>query len=82
MPDSTVLLRRLRGGGYVRKMGVQASNASDTFEQLLEKYGGEGRVKFHYVIDRRDLAARLQQLKLSRIPRRSATIRLSHTPTA
>jgi len=37
--------------------------------QLLEILGGEGRVKFHYVVDRRDFLARLAELKSARVPR-------------
>jgi hypothetical protein len=63
------LFNRLRGSGYLRRAGVAAANASDALEQLLEMQGGEGRVKFHYLIDRRDLLSRLIALKDSRAPR-------------
>ena len=39
-------------------MGV-AAEPSEALEQLLEILGREGRVKFHYVADRRDFLARL-----------------------
>ena len=63
------LFRRLRGGGYLRRMGIAARNPSDALEELLEILGGEGRVKFHYVADRRDFLARLAELKSARVPR-------------
>jgi hypothetical protein len=63
------LFHRLRHGGYLRRVGIGASNAADALEQLVEIYGGEGRVKFHYVVDRREFLARLADLKGARIPR-------------
>jgi hypothetical protein len=63
------LFQRLRGGGYLRKMGITAGNPSESLEQLVELLGGEGRVKFHYVVDRRDFLARLAELKSARVPR-------------
>jgi hypothetical protein len=62
------LFQRLRGGGYLRRMGIATGNPSEALEQLLEILGGEGRVKFHYVVDRRDFLARLAELKSARIP--------------
>jgi hypothetical protein len=63
------LFQRLRGGGYLRRMGIAAGNPSEALEQLLEILGGEGRVKFHYVADRREFLARLTELKSARVPR-------------
>jgi hypothetical protein len=63
------LFNRLRRGGYLRHVGIAASNAADALEKLLEMQGGEGRVKFHYVIDRRDLLSRLATLKGARVPK-------------
>jgi hypothetical protein len=63
------LFLRLRGGGYLRKMGITARDPSEALEQLVEIYGGEGRVKFYYIVDRRDLLARLASLKGARLPR-------------
>lgn len=63
------LFRRLRNGGYLRRMGVPAGNPSDVLEQLVEMHGGEARVKFHYIIDRREFLARLADLKSARVPR-------------
>ncbi len=63
------LFSRLRGGGYLRRVGISAGNATEALEQLLEMQGGEGRVKFYYLIDRRELLARLAALKDARIPK-------------
>lgn len=63
------LFHRLRRGGYLKRMGISASHAPDALEQLVEILGGEGRVKFHYIVDRRDFLARLASLKNARIPR-------------
>ncbi len=63
------LFHRLRGGGYLRRVGVSASNAAEALQQLLELQGGEARVKFHYVVDRRGLLSRLAALKGARVPR-------------
>jgi hypothetical protein len=63
------LFHRLRGGGYLRSVGITAGNAADALEKLMEIHGGEGRVKFHYIVDRRDFLARLADLKTARVPR-------------
>jgi hypothetical protein len=63
------LFQRLRAGGYLRRMGITTGNPSEALEQLLEILGGEGRVKFHYIVDRRDFLARLAELKSARVPR-------------
>jgi len=63
------LFHRLRGGGYLRRMGIAAGNPSEALEQLVEILGGEGRVKFHYIVDRRDFLVRLAELKSARVPR-------------
>jgi len=63
------LFQRLRGGGYLRHMNVAAGNPSDALEQLVELLGGEGRVKFYYVVDRRALLERLGELKGARVPK-------------
>src|SRR4029078_6327129 len=57
------LFRRLRGGGYLKRMGITTGNPSEALEQLLAIHGGEGRVKFYYVVDRGDFLARLAELK-------------------
>jgi hypothetical protein len=63
------LFHRLRGGGYLRTMGIMSRSPAEALEQLVEVFGGEGRVKFYYIVDRRDLFARLAGLKAARLPR-------------
>jgi hypothetical protein len=63
------LFHRLRRGGYLNRMGIATSNPADALEQLVEMLGGEGRMKFYYIVDRRDFLARLAGLKDARIPR-------------
>jgi hypothetical protein len=63
------LFHRLRRGGYLNRMGISTSNPADALEQLVEILGGEGRVKFYYIVDRREFLARLASLKDARIPR-------------
>lgn len=66
------LYLRLRGGGYLRRAGIMASNASDALEQLIELLGGEGGMKYYYVLDRRAFLDRLKDLKDARIPKPKA----------
>lgn len=64
------LIRRLRGAGYLRATGVSAGGAEDAFEQLIEILGGgETGMKFYYVVDRRALLAKLQELKSVKVPK-------------
>lgn len=65
------LWQRLRHSGYLRWIGVQATNASDALEQMLAYLGGgEGSVRFYYVIDRRQLLDRVKTLETER-PRKT-----------
>jgi hypothetical protein len=64
------LIRRLRGAGYLRAAGVQSGDAGDAFEQLIEILGGgETGMKFYYVVDRRALLHKLQELRTARVPK-------------
>jgi len=63
------LFHRLRGGGHLRRAGIAAGNPAEALEQLLEIQGGEGRLKFHHIVDRRAFLSRLVALKDARIPR-------------
>jgi hypothetical protein len=63
------LVQRLRGGGYLRRVGIAAGNPAEVLEKIVEILGGESRVKFHYIVDRRDFLTRLADLKGVRIPR-------------
>ncbi len=61
------LFHRLRG--YRRELGVAAHNPADALEQIVEILGGEGKVKFHYLIDRRNVLQKLTVLKSARVPK-------------
>jgi hypothetical protein len=63
------LFHRLRGGGYLRQMGITTGNPSEALEKLVEMHGGEGQVKFYYIVDRSEFLARLAKLKVARLPR-------------
>lgn len=64
------LYLRLRGGGYLRKIGVTATNSSDALEQLLDILGGgETGMKYYYIADRRPFLAKLAELRTARVPK-------------
>ncbi|MCC6538797.1 MAG: hypothetical protein IT162_14680 [Bryobacterales bacterium] len=64
------LVSRLRGSGYLRHLGVQASMPGDILEQLLDHLsGGDAALKFHYILDRRDFLDKLAALKSARVPK-------------
>jgi hypothetical protein len=64
------LFVRLRNSGYLRSMEVPAGNASDALEQLVERLsGGESRIKFYHLVDRRDFLEKLKALRLEKPPR-------------
>jgi len=68
------LFARLRNSGYLRFTGVNQHNPSDAFEQLLTHLGGgEASQRFYYIVDRRDLLARIKALKDMRVPRAKKT---------
>ena len=64
------LWQRLRNSGYLRAVGVHATNPSDALEQLLAYLsGGEASVRFYYIVDRRaflDTAKLLGSMKTKR----------------
>lgn len=61
---------RLRRSGYLRSVGVEASNPSDAFEQLLVYLGGgEASLRFYFIVDRRDFLETAHQLKLAKMKR-------------
>jgi hypothetical protein len=64
------LIARLRGAGYLRAAGVDTRDAGDAFEQLIGLLGGgDSGMKFYYLVDRRDLLAKLKELKETRVPK-------------
>lgn len=64
------LFARLRNSGYLRHAGVEGLSPSDTLEALLERLsGGEGALKFYYVVDRREYVEKAKALKETKAPR-------------
>ena len=58
------LWHRLRHSGYLRSIGVQASNPSDALEQMLEHLsGGEAAARYYYIVDRREHLQRVKALE-------------------
>jgi hypothetical protein len=58
------LWHRLRHSGYLRFIGVQASNPSDALEQMLAHLsGGEAAARYYYIVDRRELLERVKTLE-------------------
>jgi hypothetical protein len=69
------LWHRLRHSGYLRFIGVQADNPSDALEQMLVHLGGgEASARFYYIVDRRDLLAKVKTLGIEK-PRARAAAR-------
>jgi hypothetical protein len=68
------LFVRLRNSGYLRHAGVEGLAPSDTLEALLERLsGGEGSLKFYYVVDRREFLEKAKALKDKKAPKPKAT---------
>ena len=66
------LFVRLRNSGYLRAAGVPAHNPADTLEQLLVHLsGGEGSLRFYYIVDRRELLDTVKALKLPQPAKRA-----------
>ncbi|HEV2447360.1 MAG TPA: hypothetical protein VGS58_15625 [Candidatus Sulfopaludibacter sp.] len=64
------LIVRLRNSGYLRAVNVGAHNPADVLEQLVSYLGGgESPVKFHHILDRRDLLNKVKDLKMATSPR-------------
>jgi hypothetical protein len=64
------LFVRLRNSGYLRHAGVEGLSPSDTLEALLERLsGGEGSLKFYYLVDRREYVEKAKALKETKAPR-------------
>lgn len=58
------LVVKLRFGGYLRQHDIHAHNPADVLERVILEIsgGGEGSVKYHYVVDRRDLVSTAKDL--------------------
>lgn len=64
---------RLRHSGYLRSIGVQASNPSDALEQMLAHLsGGEAAARYYYIVDRREHLDRVTALKTEKPRARAA----------
>lgn len=64
------LFHRLRNSGYLRAVNVQAHNPSDALEQLLAYLsGGEAKLRFYYIVDRRELLAGVNELEAAKSKR-------------
>ncbi len=64
------LVHRLRHHGFLRTLGIRPAGDSDIFENVIEHLaGGDESVKFHYILDRRDLLEKLKNLRTAVVPR-------------
>ena len=64
------LFHRLRNSGYLRAVNVQAHNPGDALEQLLAYLsGGEAKLRFYYIVDRRELLAGVSELEAAKSKR-------------
>jgi hypothetical protein len=64
------LLARLRSGGYLRALEINAQNPGDALEQLVAHLGGgESAIRFYHIVDRRDLLEKVKALRLVTPPK-------------
>jgi hypothetical protein len=64
------MVQRLRRHGFLRSLGIARAGDSDVFEAVIEHLaGGDESVKFHFILDRRDLLEKLKNLRSAGIPR-------------
>jgi hypothetical protein len=67
------LFGRLRRGGYLRALDINAQNPADALEQLVTYLGGgESVIKFYHIVDRRDFLEKVKGLKLVTPPKPKA----------
>ena len=67
------LFARLRRGGYLRALDINAQNPADALEQLVMYLGGgESVIKFYHIVDRRDFLEKVKGLKLATPPKPKA----------
>jgi hypothetical protein len=59
------LVRRMRYGGRLEAQGITDRNQFDVLEQLVERLtvGGDDTVKLHFIVDRRDLVAKVKDIE-------------------
>jgi hypothetical protein len=67
------IIARLRRGGYLRALDINAQNPADALEQLVSYLGGgESAAKFYHIVDRRDFLEKVRGLKLVKPPKPKA----------
>ena len=67
------LIVRLRRGGHLRALDINAQNPADALEQLVMYLGGgESAIKFYHIVDRRDFLEKVRGLKLVTPPKPKA----------
>jgi hypothetical protein len=67
------LFVRLRRGGYLRALDINAQDPADALEQLVTYLGGgESVVKFYHIVDRRNFLEKVKGLKLVTPPKPKA----------
>ena len=55
------LVRRMRYSGHLDAQGITERDQFDVLEKLVEHLtGGEGTVKLHYILDRRDFLEKVK----------------------
>ncbi|MGH9661834.1 MAG: hypothetical protein ACRD96_25020 [Bryobacteraceae bacterium] len=60
------LMRRLRYSGYLTAQGITEGDSFEALEQVVEHLtGGEGAVKLHYIVDRRELLEKVKTVYAS-----------------
>ncbi len=68
------LWHRLRHSGYLRFIGVQASNPSDALELMLAHLsGGEASARYYYIVDRREHLQKVKTLQTEKPRARAAS---------
>jgi len=67
------LFVRLRRGGYLRALDINAQNPADALEQLVAYLGGgESAIRFYHIVDRRDFLEKVKGLRLLKPPKPKA----------
>ena len=67
------LFFRLRRGGFLHALDINAQNPTDALEQLVQYLGGgESAIKFYHIVDRRDFLEKVKGLKLVTPPKPKA----------